>query len=363
MHKRNLVQHVNKKHTVGKQPVAKNARSSNLEMHKRTCTGAVAVAAPAVNRRRTGDVVPEFTVQKTRKSLGGRAEMFAVDMKEANHLSALQGGVSTLKPSMDNYHRNHRAYKFQLIVDVVFHKAVDPVVITQPPVALTSEMVAVYAVDAPPLADVNRQLVNLVEVYEHSGSGWAFSNFSALRLTLWHLDPLRASAFVPLPRWIVDKKAVTNIIGTGSDFFKWAVLAGMHPATSNKPNSMENYVVYASEYDFSSLCFSVPLSSIASFAAKNSLSINVNGVEDEKKVIYPLRVTEAVLPDRHVDLLTHERNGVQHYSTIKNFSRLISSQLSRHDGAVYCCKKCLHAYTCCRLLPSSTYEIPERSEM
>ena len=196
-----LVQHVKKKHTVGEQPVAKKIerplktelgfkcgqcgrlymhrrnlarhvtryhnnpvfscnqygksydRSSNLVMHKRTCTGpvAVAVAAPAVKRRRTGDVVPEFTVRKTRKSLGGAAEMFAVEMKEANHLSALQGAVTAFKPSMDNYHRNHRAYKFQLFVDVVSHKAVDPAVITQPLVTLTSEMVVVYASDVPPL--------------------------------------------------------------------------------------------------------------------------------------------------------------------------------------------------------------------
>ena len=54
--------------------------------------------------------------------------MFAADMRDANHLSALQGAVTALKPSMDNYHRNHRAYKCQLAVDVVFHKAVDPVV-------------------------------------------------------------------------------------------------------------------------------------------------------------------------------------------------------------------------------------------
>ena len=135
-------------------------------------------------------------------------------------------------------------------------------------------MVAVYAGDAPPLKDVNRQLINLVEVYEHNSS---CSTFASLQLTLWYLDPLRASAFPPLPRWIKDKNAVTNIIGTGNDCFKWAGLAGMHPTTSDHPNRMVNYVEYACEYDFSPLCFPVP----ASFATKNNLSINVYGMEDE----------------------------------------------------------------------------------
>ena len=34
-------------------------------------------------------------------------------------------------------------------------------------------MVVVYA-DAPPLNDVNRQLLNFIEVYEQNGSGWVF---------------------------------------------------------------------------------------------------------------------------------------------------------------------------------------------
>ena len=192
-------------------------------------------------------------------------------------------------------------------------------------------------------------LVNLVEVYEHNGSGWAFSNFASLQLTLWHLDPLRASAFVPLPRWIKEKKPVVNATGTGDDCFKWAVSAGMHPATSGHPNRVENYGVHAGKYDISSLCFPVPLSSIASFATKNNLSINVYDVEDGKKVIYPLRVSQEVVPGRHVDLLLHEWGGIQHYSTIRNFSRLISGQIRAHHGPAYC-RKCLHAYTSQELL-------------
>ena len=232
-----------------------------------------------------------------------------------------------------------------MAVDVIFHKAVDPTVITQP---AASETVAVYG--APPLEDIKRQLLNLVEIYEHNGSGLVFSHFALLQLTLWHLDPVCASAFVPLPEWIRDKKATTNIIGTGDDCFKWAVLAGMHPTTADSPNRMVNYVEHACGCDFSSLCFPVSLSSIAPFAAKNNLSINVYGVEDEKKVIFPLCVTDSVVPGRHVDLLLHECNGDQHYSTIKNFSRLISGQSSNHGLAIYCCKKCLHAYSTKELL-------------
>ena len=182
--------------------------SGNLEMHKRTCTGP---------RRRTASAVPKFTVRRKRRALDGTSEMCEVDMKESDNLTALQGAVTSFQPSMSTYQRDHSTYKFQMAVDDIFHKAVDPTVITQPAVTLTSEMVAVYGGDTPPLVDINRQLLNLVEIYEHDVSGWVFSHFASLQLTLWHLDPLRASIFVPLPEWIRDKEATTNIIGTGGD--------------------------------------------------------------------------------------------------------------------------------------------------
>ena len=100
---------------------------------------------------------------------------------------------------MTDFQQKHSADKFQIAVVVVFKKAVDPAVITQPPVVLTSEMFGVYADADPSLNDVNRQILNFIEVYEHYCSGWIFSIFVSLQLSLWHLDHLRACAFVTLP--------------------------------------------------------------------------------------------------------------------------------------------------------------------
>ena len=71
-------------------------------------------------------------------------------------------------------------------------------------------------------------------------------------------------------------------------------------------------------------------------------------------VIYPLRIAREVIPGRHVVLLLHEWGGIQHYSAIRNFSRLISGQMRTRHGTAYCCKKCLHAYTSQELLDAHT---------
>ena len=219
--------------------------------------------------------------------------------------------------------------------------------VTQPPVSLTSEMTAAYADTTPPLDDVNRQLLNYIELFELNGSGWVFSHFESFQFTLWQLVPLRGSEYIPLPLWIQTKRAVVNVSGTGDDCFKWAVLAGMHPVDAHTER-MSKYAEHMGKYDFSSLRFPAPFSSIGPFAAANNLSINVYGVDDDKEVIYPLRVSSTPVSDRHVDLLLFGP-VVEGYSTIPSlllyhFSRLVSSQLSHHNGTVYCCRRCLHAY-------------------
>ena len=110
------------------------------------------------------------------------------------------------------------------------------------------------------------------------------------------------------------------------------------------------HVKHISKYDFSSLHFPVPLSSVGSLTSANNMSINVYGVDDDKDVIYPLHVSSTLVSDRHVDLLLFERNGIQHYTTIKNFSSLVNSQVSNHDDTIYFRKQCLHAYSTQELL-------------
>ena len=119
---------------------------------------------------------------------------------------------------------------------------------------------------------------------------------------------------------------------------------------------MDNYTDCVNRYDFSALKLPVPLSSVAPFAAKNNIFINVYGVEDGKRVVFPLCVTSDVVTGKHVDLLFHKMRGIQHYSTICNFSRLISGKISSHGHAIYCCKKCLHSYSSLVLLEMHSLE-------
>ena len=123
----------------------------------------------------------------------------------------------------------------------------------------------------------------------------------------------------------------------------------MHPVDVNVDRRVK-YAEHIGRCDFSSLSFPTPLQSVGPFALRNNMSINVYCVDDDKEVIYPLRVSSTHLPSIHVDLLLFERDGVQHYATIRHFSRLIRRQLSNHGHTVHCCRRCLLAYSSQELL-------------
>ena len=115
----------------------------------------------------------QLKLQTTHEALEGSVQQFTVSMKESKSTSTLQKAIAVSEPVMVDFQQKPNAYKFQIADSIVFHKAVDPAVITQPLVTLTSEMVAVCA-DDPPLNDVNRQLLNVIKVYEQNRSGWIF---------------------------------------------------------------------------------------------------------------------------------------------------------------------------------------------
>ena len=98
-----------------------------------------------------------FTLQQIR----GVVEKCTVDMKEAKRLPTLKKALGVMNPAMLEFHREHQAYKFQIAVSIVFHKAVYTAVVTQPPAVLTSELVAAHDNGCTlPLKDVNRQLLD-----------------------------------------------------------------------------------------------------------------------------------------------------------------------------------------------------------
>ena len=83
------------------------------------------------------------------------------------------------------------------------------------------------------LAEVIRTIFEKVSIYQQNGSGWYFTEILHLEIHTVDYKPIRGSSYIPLPDWIMRKKAIVNIQNTDEKCFLWCVLRYLHPRDKN----------------------------------------------------------------------------------------------------------------------------------
>ena len=108
-------------------------RKDNMLKHLQHCTGHR--PPPQLSQQQqqhTTAPPPTFTLGHQYSSMGGVVESYNIDMQETQHLNHLSTALHLLRPPMKTFQVKHRAYKFQVAITIMCHKAVDPSVVTPP---------------------------------------------------------------------------------------------------------------------------------------------------------------------------------------------------------------------------------------
>ena len=114
---------------------------------------------------------------------------------------------------------------------------------------------------------------------------------------------------------------------------------------------MKKFFIWKEQYrqndlNFKQINFPVKVKDITKFENQNPdpSGINVFSVNENNKV-YPLRINQKDC-QKSIDLFLYSDGEKQHYSLIKNFTRLVRSQYTSHKSSkIFICKKCLTHYT------------------
>ncbi|XP_018314227.1 uncharacterized protein [Mycetomoellerius zeteki] len=126
--------------------------------------------------------------------------------------------------------------------------------------------------------------------------------------------------------------------------FAWSVVAALHPAERNADRE-SSYPHYTTVLNLAGIEFPMNLKDIQKFERLNAVSINVYGIEN--KQILPLRLTSDK-KEKHVNVLYLQDprdDSLGHFASIKNLSRLVSSQLNRKKNKKFFCDRCLHYFS------------------
>ena len=153
--------------------------------------------------------------------------------------------------------------------------------------------------------------------------------------------PIFGSCYISLPEQIKKKKAVINIKNEDEQCFKWCVTRALNPVDEHPERITKELKRQSERLNWGGLKFPVELKEIKNFEKNNpDISINVFGYEAN---IYPLRIPQTK-KRINIDLLLISDEEKQHYCIIKNLSRLISNNLTKHCGSVAICRGCLNHF-------------------
>lgn len=171
-----------------------------------------------------------------------------------------------------------------------------------------------------------------------------------MELNFSKYNPLRASSFIHLPASIKKRNAVVNVRNQDYYCFAWSAVAAVC-----KPEGPEwdprSYPHFTQIFNFDGIEFPVRLDSLNIFEKLNNASVNVYGIEklyqngqQNYEIVGPLYYTRCKKPIHINLLLISDDDSNQHYCTIKDLSKLVSSQITKRNGKKHLCDGCLQYF-------------------
>lgn len=233
--------------------------------------------------------------------------------------------------------KRHTHIKCNFVMSVLFRNALD---ISVEYAYRTRNDILVSDLDVSEFVANNfARMLALIDEHQLSGgSGFAIEDIRGLEIHSNKLKMLRPKSYIPLPKWLKAKHAIVNPKNKDAQCFKHVILARHFTGTNQNRISRRHVARFERLYDFSNIKFPVSLKQVKKFANQNNMTINVYGLE--KKHIYPIIVNKTS-KENHVNLLYLSRQNKSHYALIKCMSRLLSAQVSRHNGRMFFCNFCL----------------------
>ena len=197
------------------------------------------------------------------------------------------------------------------------------------------------------LAKAIEKILETISQFQNERSGWYFRRVVKLEIHTVDYKPMNGgSSYIPLPDWIMRKKAIVSIRNSDNKCFLWSVLRYLYPREKNDCR-LGDLKKHENKLNTKGIEFPVKIKDISKFESLNPdlPGINVFSVDDNKK-FYPLKMANKD-PQNTIDLFYYQPpEGGAHYSLIKNFSRLFRSQITtRTNDPIQICKRCFTHFT------------------
>ena len=113
-----------------------------------------------------------------------------------------------------------------------------------------------------------REIMEKVSLYQKDGSGWYFKEVIRLEIHTVDYKPMKGSSHIPLPDFLMRKKAIINIQNKDDKCFLWSVLRYLHPVQMNKTR-LTDLRKHENDLNFKGIDFPIKVKDIQKFENQN----------------------------------------------------------------------------------------------
>ncbi len=182
-----------------------------------------------------------------------------------------------------------------------------------------------------------------IESWDNNEGYWHLVEIINIDFKLREYKPLSGSSYIDLPEWIQNKKVIINIKNNDEKCFKYCLQYHKHKnEITHNPERVSWYSKWKNDYNFNNIKFPVEVDDIKKFSEQNNISINLYIINGESIQPY-LTCSQIEKKSDHLNLLLIEKDSqTTHYVYIKNLSKLVRNQLTKHEHHHFICERCFY---------------------
>ena len=196
------------------------------------------------------------------------------------------------------------------------------------------------------VGEMENEMIENMERFNRGGSNWTFEKVLFLEIHFVRWNPLRGSGWIALPPALQKKKALINMKNEDDMCFKWCIARAGNPVEIHPERITAKLREQAEKLNWEGCKFPMAVNKIKLFESRNpQISVNVFGWTESRwnGGVFPLKVVREE-KECHVDFLLLKKEFKSHFVLVKNFSRLLSSQVVRNGHERFFCKRCLNSF-------------------
>ena len=140
--------------------------------------------------------------------------------------------------------------------------------------------------------DIDEQIENAINIllprsesFALEGSNWVFDHLISLDIDHGSYDPVGGSSYIPLPDYIVKKRAIINVNNKDDRCFAYSNLAQLYPQTDHV-NRVSHYKRHFDDLNFENISFPIKIKDIYKFEDQNpTISVGVLQLNEDNRIV------------------------------------------------------------------------------